>query len=172
MCECVIQELFDFDHCVLGWICLLGGNGAQSSKHCAVDASSIVDECANYLLNVLLVLFGEGWGRVNGLCILFGCTIHGFDVGIQLMLGLCQWCMLESDECLRYTIKHGDMDIFIDVVSVDIHSKITCTAPVQGAFVVLFQDAREVLNVFMANVFDVELVNAECKGYRAKIVLP
>jgi hypothetical protein len=70
MCERVVQELFDLDHCVLGRIYLLGGNGAWSSKHCAVDALCIVEECADYLLSVLLVLFGEGWGCVNGLHIL------------------------------------------------------------------------------------------------------
>ncbi len=31
MCECIVQELFDLDHCVLGGVSLLGGNGAQSS---------------------------------------------------------------------------------------------------------------------------------------------
>ncbi len=31
MCERIVQELFDLDHCVLSKICLLGGNGAQSS---------------------------------------------------------------------------------------------------------------------------------------------
>ncbi len=126
-----------------------------------------------YLLNVLLVLFAEGWGRVNGLWILFGCTIRGFDVGIWLMLGLCWWHMLESDECLRYIIKHANMDIFVDVlVPVNINSKIGCAAPVLGAFVVFFQDAGEVFNVFMANVFNAKVVNAECKGYQAKIVSP
>ncbi len=69
---CVVQELFDLDHCVLFGIRLLGGNGAQSSKHCAVDVWSIGEERANYLLHVLLVLFGEGWGHVNGIRILFG----------------------------------------------------------------------------------------------------
>ncbi len=113
MCGRVVQELFDLDHYVLGGICLLGGNGAQSSKHCAVDASCIVEERADYLLNVLLVLFGEGWGRVNGLRILFACTIRRFDVRIRLMLGLCWWHVLESDECLRYIIEHGDMDILL-----------------------------------------------------------
>ncbi len=172
MCGHIVQELFDLDHCVLGGICLLDGNGAQSSKHCAVNASCIVEECADYLLNVFLVLIGEGWGRVNGLRILFGCTVRGFDVGIWLMLGLCSWSALESDECLRYIIEHGDIEIFDDVVPVNIHSKIACTAPVLEAFVVFFQDAREVLNVFMADIFDAKVVNAECEGYRAKIVLP
>ncbi len=119
VCGCIVQELLDLDHCVLGGICLLGGNGAQSSEHCAVDASCIVEEHADYLLNILLVLFGEGWGRDDGLRILFGCTVHGFDVRIRLMLGLCWWRVLESDESLRYIIKHGDMDIFVDVVPVD-----------------------------------------------------
>ncbi len=113
MCRRVVQELFYLDHCVLGGICLLGGNGAQSSKHCAVNAPCTVEECANYLLNVLLVLFGEGWGHVNGLRILIDCTLHGFDMGIRLMLGLCWWCVLESDECLRYIIKHGDIWTFL-----------------------------------------------------------
>ncbi len=80
--------------------------------------------------------------------------------------------MLESNECLRYIIKHGDMDILVDVVPVNIHFEIACTAPVLGAFVVFFQDAKEVLNVFTANVFDAEIVNTECEGYRAKVVLP
>ncbi len=31
VCGRVVQELIDLDHCVFGWICLLGGNGAQSS---------------------------------------------------------------------------------------------------------------------------------------------
>ncbi len=138
MCGRVVLELFDLDHCVLGGIHLLGGNGAQISRHCAVDALCIVEECADCLLDVLLVLFGEGWGHVNGLCIFFGCTICGFDVGIQLMLGLCRWRVLESDECLGYIIKHGDIDICVDVVPVDIHSKIACATPVLGAFVVFF----------------------------------
>ncbi len=79
------------------------------------------------------------------------------------MLGLCWWCVLELDESLRYIIKHGDIDIFVDVVPVDIHSKIACAAPVLGAFVVFFQDAGEVLNVFTADVFDAEVINAECE---------
>ncbi len=65
--------------------------------------------------------------------------------------------------------RHGH---FVDVVPVDIHSEIACAAPVLGTFVVFFQDAGEVLNVFTANAFDAEVVNAECEGYRAKIVLP
>ncbi len=88
------------------------------------------------------------------------------------MLRLCRWRMLELDECLRYTIKHGDMDIFVDVVAVDIHSKIVCPVPVLGVFVVFIQDAGEVLNVFTANVFDAKVINAECKGDWAKIVSP
>jgi hypothetical protein len=55
------------------------------------------------------------------------------------MLGLCWWRMLESGESLRYIIKHGDMDIFVHVVPVNIHSKIACAAPVLGAFVVFFR---------------------------------
>jgi hypothetical protein len=113
VCGRVVQELLDLDHCVLGGICLLGGNEAQSSKHRAVDALCIVEEHADYLLNILLVFFGEGWGRVDGLRILFGCIVRGFDVRIRLMAGLCWWRMLESDESLRYKIEHGDMDIFL-----------------------------------------------------------
>jgi hypothetical protein len=88
------------------------------------------------------------------------------------MLGLYRWRVLEADECLGYIIKHGDMDTFVDVVPVDSHSEIACTAPVLGAFVVFFQDAREVLNVFTANVFDAKVVYAECAGYWAKIMSP
>ncbi len=88
------------------------------------------------------------------------------------MLGFCWWCVLELDESLRYIIKHGDMDIFVDVVPVDIHSEIVCAAPVLGAFVVFFQDAGEVLEMFTADVSDAEVINAECEGYRAKIVSP
>ncbi len=171
-CGRVVQELLDLDHCVLGGICLLGGNRAKSSKVCAVEASCIVEERADYLLNILLVLFGEGWGRVYGLRILFGCTVHRFDVRIRLMLRLCWWRMLESDESLRYIIEHGDMDVFVDVVPVDIHSKIACIAPVLGAFVVFFQDVREVLDMFTANVFDAEVINTKCEGYWLKILLP
>ncbi len=64
------------------------------------------------------------------------------------------------------------MDIFVDVVPVNIHSKIACTPPVLGLFVVFFQNAGEVLNVFKADVFDAKFVNAECEGYWVKIVLP
>ncbi len=79
---------------------------------------------------------------------------------------------MELDECLRYIIEHGDMDIFVDLVPVDIHSKIACAVPVLGAFVVLFQDAGEVLNMFTANVFDAKAINAECEGDKVKVVLP
>ncbi len=88
------------------------------------------------------------------------------------MLGLCWWRVLESDECIKYLIEHGDMDIFVDVVPVDIRSKIACAAPVLGAFVVFFQDAGEVLNMFTANALNAEVVNTECERYWAKIVLP
>ncbi len=73
---------------------------------------------------------------------------------------------------LQVQIEHGDMNIFVDVVPVDIHSKIACAAPILGAFVVFFQDAGEVLNMFTANVFDAKVVNAECEGYQAEIVSP
>ncbi len=88
------------------------------------------------------------------------------------MLRLCGWSMLESDECLRYIMEHGDREIFVDVVPVDIHSKIVCAVPVLAVFVVFFQDAGEVLNVFTAKVFDAEVVNAECEGEWAEFVLP
>ncbi len=87
------------------------------------------------------------------------------------MLGLCRWHVLEADECLGYVTKHGDMDIFY-VVPVDSHSKLVWAVPVLGAFVVFFQDAGEVRNMFMANVFDAKVIYAECEGYRAKIVSP
>jgi hypothetical protein len=47
-----------------------------------------------------------------------------------------------------------------------------CSSSLLGAFVVLFHDAGELLNVFMANIFDAKVVNAECEGYWAKIVSP
>ncbi len=43
VCGRIVQELLDLDHCVLGGIRLLGGNGSQSIKHCAVNASFIVE---------------------------------------------------------------------------------------------------------------------------------
>ena len=69
-------------------------------------------------------------------------------------------------------IKHGDMDVFVNVVPVDIHSEIACAIPVLGAFVVFIQDTKEVLDVFTANVFDAKFVNAEREGDWEKIVLP
>ncbi len=80
--------------------------------------------------------------------------------------------MLESDECLRYILEHGDMDIFVDVVPADIHSKIACLIPVLRAFVVFIQDAGEVLNVLTANIFNAKVVNVECEGDRVKTVSP
>ncbi len=88
------------------------------------------------------------------------------------MLRLCWWRVLELDECLRYIIKHGDMDVFVDVVPVDIHSKIACAVPVSGALVVIIQDAGEVLDVLTADVFDAKVVNTECEGDWVKIVSP
>ncbi len=67
---------------------------------------------------------------------------------------------MELDECLRYIFEHGDMGIFVDVVPVNIHSKIACATTVLRAFVVSIQDAGEVLNMFMADVFDAKVVNA------------
>jgi hypothetical protein len=69
-------------------------------------------------------------------------------------------------------IKHGDMDVFVNVVPVDIHSEIACAIPVLGAFVVFIQDAGEVLDMFTADIFDAKAVNAECEGDRGKIVSP
>ncbi len=93
-------------------------------------------------------------------------------MGIQLVLRLCRWRVLELDECFRYIIKHGDMDIFVDVVPVDIHSKSVCAVPVLEAFVVFIQDAGEVLNMITDNILDTKFVNAECEGDWAKIVSP
>ncbi len=64
------------------------------------------------------------------------------------------------------------MDVFVDVVPVNIHSKIACAILVLGAFVVLIQDVGEVLNMFTANIFDAKVINAECEGDQAKIVSP
>jgi hypothetical protein len=61
---------------------------------------------------------------------------------------------------------------FVDVVPVNIHSEIACAIPVLGAFVVFIQDAGEVLNMFTANVFGADIVNAACEGDWVKIVLP
>ncbi len=100
---------------------------------------------------------------VSAYCLV--CTVHGFDMRIRLIVGLCLWHVLELDESLRCIIEHEEMDIFVDVVPVDIHSKIACTAPVLGAFVVFFQDAREVLDVFTTNVLDAKVINTECEEY-------
>jgi hypothetical protein len=80
--------------------------------------------------------------------------------------------MLELDECLRYIIKHGEVDVFVDVVPVDIHSEIGCAVQVLGAFLVFIQDVRRVLNVFTANIFDAKVVNTECEGDWAEIMSP
>jgi hypothetical protein len=80
--------------------------------------------------------------------------------------------VLESDECHRYIIEHGDMDVFVDVIPVNIHSKIACAVPVLRALVVFIQDAGEVLDMFTANVFDAKVINADCEGDRAKIMSP
>ena len=68
--------------------------------------------------------------------------------------------MLESDEGFGDIVEHGDVNIFVDVVPVNIHSKIACATTVLRAFVVSIQDAGEVLNMFMADVFDAKVVNA------------
>ncbi len=64
------------------------------------------------------------------------------------------------------------MDAFVDKVPVDIHSKIACAILVLGAFVVFIQNAGEVLDMFTSNVFDAKVVNTECEGDCAKIMLP
>ncbi len=88
------------------------------------------------------------------------------------MLRLCWWPVLESDECLRYIIQHGDIDVFVDVVPVNIHSKIACAIPVLGAFVVFIQDAERCSICSQPAYLMPKLSMQSVKEIGQKIVLP
>ncbi len=49
--------------------------------------------------------------------------------------------MLKSNECIRYIVQHQDMDVFVDVVPVEVHAQVAGAVPVVRAFVMFIEDA-------------------------------
>ena len=47
---CIVQQLANLAHGVLRGGCMLGGDGAEGSKHCAIDCAAVVEENPEYFL--------------------------------------------------------------------------------------------------------------------------
>jgi hypothetical protein len=50
------------------------------------------------------------------------------------------------------------MEVFVGVVPVDTHSLVSGAGPVLRALVVFIEDAGEMVNMFVSNVFDAKII--------------
>ena len=69
-------------------------------------------------------------------------------------------------------IFHGNIDVFLFVIPLEVHAAVRVACPVDGAFVVCLYGGDEVLCIVSTKVFDAEVVNAEGECCTALLVLP
>ena len=64
------------------------------------------------------------------------------------------------------------MEIFFDVVPVQVQANIALAAPVGGDLVVGPDDSEEMFDMLYADIFHIGIFNAKCKGDGAPSVRP
>jgi len=69
-------------------------------------------------------------------------------------------------------IFHGNIDVFLFVIPVQVHSTIRVARPVDSAFVVFLYGGDEVLCVVSIKVFNTEIVDAEGGRCLSLLVFP
>ena len=91
---------------------------------------------------------------------------------MRLVLGEDPHCMVESDECLFYVEKHGEVDLAAIVIPVKVNAEVAISLPIMGDGVMLLEDGHEVLRMLFVNVFYSNIVNANHKADWASGVCP
>jgi hypothetical protein len=69
--------------------------------------------------------------------------------------------MLESEDCFRHIVKHKDMNVLDGAAPINDHAKISHAIPVLVAFVVFIQNALEVIEMFLSEVFGSKVIDAK-----------
>jgi len=69
-------------------------------------------------------------------------------------------------------ILHGNIDVFLFVIPLEVHAAVRVACPVDGAFVVCLYGGDEVLCVVSTKVFNAEVVDAECECCSSLFVFP
>ena len=120
---------------------------------------SVIQESADYFLDVIFACFVKERGSVDVFCELrFGAVIW-LGVGVWLMLRDTRRWVLKSRECFGYVFKHGDVDSAACVVPVNVHAQVSLTFPFQFALVMFIEDGGKVLGMFSPNIFDAKIVH-------------
>ena len=68
--------------------------------------------------------------------------------------------MMKSFESIHYVCEDGETDFVVNVVPINIKTKLSFSASVPRYFVMCLQDYEEVVGVNFASVFDAKVVNA------------
>ncbi len=64
------------------------------------------------------------------------------------------------------------MDLALVVVPIQCYPDVPFSCPIARKFVVFFECILEMLCMFFANVFDVEVIDNQCELYGSCVVLP
>jgi len=88
------------------------------------------------------------------------------------MLRALWWCMVVFGECSVNIIMHGNVNVFLVIVPLQIHTAIGAASPVDGALVVSLDGCNEVVCVGPTEVFNSEVIDTEGERCTSVSVLP
>ncbi len=92
--------------------------------------------------------------------------------GVKAMLWLSQGCMIIFVQLLEDVPRHGDFESSCDIIPCEADATVEVAILIHGELIFIFDELDEVLNVFLARVFYVEIINHEGEGDVADGVLP
>ncbi len=92
---------------------------AEGDKNRGVNCATVVQEGADDLLDVLLLVLGERSGGVDGFGILDPCSISGDSVLVGLVLGFVGRLVSKSQECFFDVSGHAQVYVSVFVVPIE-----------------------------------------------------
>ena len=80
--------------------------------------------------------------------------------------------MAKTNKGVLDVSRHGAMYFVLDVVPIKGKAEVACSIPVRVNFVVLLENAHEMLNIVLVDVFHPKVINNEGETDGAPVVLP
>ena len=99
-------------------------------------------------------------------------AVDGSVPSVGRILASSRCCVLKLVESRANVSWHGDFNSALDVVPVERESKVQSAGPIDRNLVELLEGIDEVVSMFLADIFDSEIVNNEGESYRSGFVFP
>ncbi len=159
----IVKELIASRGDGLGGIGLASGNGAEGSEESRVDGMTIVEECADDVLDPFQSCGRKGSRRVK--CHrLHPMPVLNRDVLEGLMLGNGRMWMLVLEERLGNVVGHAEVDGAGGIIPVNVDSTEQGPVPVHRNLVVIFKTLFEVDDMVARRGFDAKVVDDKTEG--------